>query len=495
MDLRLPMPCLVVLVGASASGKSTWAGEMFVDTQVVSSDRIRGLVGAGEDDQQAGTAAFAILDQVVTERMRRRLTTVVDTLGLDASNRRRWVGIAHEAGIPAYAVLFDTPAEDTRARNAARVRPIPKTVLDRQLSRFRTARHEVDGDGFDQVIEAQPIATVIPTVAAAGDRPAPDVSRSLARHRFGLVINRFDWGHRAAMAETMTSIGQRAEAVGFHDLWVMDHFRQISRVGRVWEDIPEAYVSLSFLAGVTRTIRLGALVTSIGHRHPVVLGKMVATLDVLSRGRAVLGLGIGWHREEQEGYGIRFMPVRERYDVLEDTLRMLPMLWGKGSPSFEGVTFSAPELVCYPRPIQERIPILIGGSGETRTLRLVARYADACNLFGKPDAVRRKVEVLHRHCAEVDRDPAEVEVTHLVDAMVASDRKALHDRVERLRGRNTTAEAFMARHNAGTVADQLEHFASYHEAGARHSMVVLPDAHLEGSIEAFGPVIEGLGHP
>jgi F420-dependent oxidoreductase-like protein len=403
--------------------------------------------------------------------------------------------MANEAGIPAYAVLFDTTANEVRARNSARDRPIPKTVLDRQLSRFRAASHDIADDGFDQVLREQPLVTATPSVVAAAVQRSAEPPQSTVPHRFGLVVNRFDWGERSDLAAKLTSIAQRAEAAGFHDLWVMDHFRQIPRVGRAWEDIPEAYVSLSFLAGVTRAIRLGSLVTSIGHRHPVVLGKMVASLDVLSGGRALLGLGIGWHQEEQEGYGIPFLPVRERYDLLEDTLKMLPLLWGKGSPSFEGVTFSAPELACYPRPIQERIPILVGGSGERRTLRLVARYADACNLFGKPEVIRHKVEVLQRHCSEVDRDPAEIEVTHLMDVMVAPDRRTLRESVERLRGRNNTVEAFMARHNAGTIEDQLALVAAYREAGASHTMISLPDAHLEGSIETFGRVIAAMTHP
>jgi F420-dependent oxidoreductase-like protein len=495
MDLRLPVPCLVVLVGASGSGKSAWAANMFEGSEIVSSDRLRGMVGAGEDDQQAGTAAFSILDQVVAERLRRGLTTVIDTLGMDVDNRRRWVGMAHGAGVPAYAVLFDTTSDEVRARNSARDRPIPKAVLDRQLSRFRAVAGQIEEDGFDQVIREQPVATATPSVVAAASRQTPEPPASASTHRFGLVVNRFDWGDRIDLGRNLTSIARRAESAGFHDLWVMDHFRQIPRVGRAWEDIPEAYVSLSFLAGITENIRLGALVTSIGHRHPVVLGKMVATLDVLSGGRALLGLGIGWHKEEQEGYGIPFLPVPERYDLLEDTLKMLPLLWGKGSPSFEGAAFSAPELACYPRPIQERIPILVGGSGERRTLLLVARYADACNLFGKPEVIRHKVEVLQRHCSDVDRDPDEIEVTHLLDMMVAPDRKALRDSVERLRGRNTTVEAFMARHNAGTIDDQLDLVAAYREAGASHTMVSLPDAHLEGSIETFGRVIAAMTHP
>ncbi len=495
MELRLPAPCLVVLVGASSSGKSTWAAGTFRETEIVSSDRLRGMVGAGEDDQQAGTAAFSILEQIVEERMRRRLTTVIDSLGYDRDNRRRWVGHAHDAGIPAVAVVFDIPPDQARARNTERPRPIPKTVLDKQLSRFRAVQAEIDDDGFDRVVIEQPIALVAPSIISQSSQSGDD--RAAQRmHRFGLVVNRFDWpGDRTGMASHLASIASRAEAAGFDDLWVMDHFRQIPQVGRRWEDIPEAYTTLAFMAGITSEIRLGTLVTGIGHRHPVVLGKTVATLDVLSGGRVTLGLGIGWDRAEHEGYGIPFPSTSARYDQLEDTLRMLPLLWGKGSPSFSGLTFSAPELICYPRPIQDHIPILIGGSGEKRTLRLVAQYADACNLFGAPEVIRRKVDVLHGHCAKIERNPDEIEVSHLVNVMAATDRDALRERVEQLRGRNMSAEAFMARHNAGTVADQLDHMNGYQAAGASHSIVVMPDVHLEGSIEAFGEVIAAMHHP
>ena len=499
MELRLPAPCLVVLVGASSSGKSTWAAGTFRATEIVSSDRLRGMVGAGEDDQQAGTAAFSILGQIVEERMRRRLTTVIDSLGFDRDNRRRWVGLAHDAGIPAFAVVFDAPPEQARARNSERSRPVPRSVLHKQLSRFRVVQAEIDDDGFDRVIIEQPVALVAPSIApmiAPAENETTEGRSARSGHRFGLVINRFDWGEdRSQMAPHLTSIASRAEAAGFDDLWVMDHFRQIPQVGRPWEDIPEAYTTLAFLAGITSRIGLGTLVTGIGHRHPVVLGKMVATLDVLSRGRVTLGLGIGWDRGEHEGYGIPFAPTPRRYEQLEDTLRMLPLLWGKGSPWFSGVTFSAPELICYPRPIQDHIPILIGGSGEKRTLRLVAQYADACNLFGRPEVIRRKVDVLHRHCAEIDRNPDQIEVSHLVDVMTAMDRNSLRERVDQLRGRNMTAEAYMGRHNAGTVADHLDHIAGYRAAGASHSIVAMPDVHLEGSIEAFGEVIEAMHHP
>jgi len=493
MELRLPAPCLVVLIGPSSSGKSTWAAETFHPTEIVSSDRLRATVGAGEDDQQAGTAAFAVLEQIVVERLRRKLTTVIDTLGLDEDNRRRWVGLAHDANLPAVAVVFDTPADDTRRRNTARPRPLPKTVLDKQITRFRAVRAAIDADGFDQIVTEQPLALVAPVIAGSGDPVVEAARTDQVGHTFGLVINRFDWGDdRSQLAAHLASIAHRAESAGFRDLWVMDHFRQIPQVGREWEDMPEAYTTLSYLAGHTSIIRLGALVSAVGHRHPVVLGKMVATLDVLSGGRANLGLGLGWDRKEHEGYGIPFPTTPVRYEMLEDTVRMLPLLWGKGSPPFSGTTFSAPDLVCYPRPIQDRIPILIGGSGEKRTLPLVARYADACNLFGRPDVIRGKVEVLAGHCAEIDRDPDEIEVTHLVNVLTAPDRKSLRARVDQLRGRNIPADTYVARHNAGTVEDQLDHIGAYHRAGARHSMVVMPDVHLEGSIENFAEVIGGL---
>jgi F420-dependent oxidoreductase-like protein len=426
MELHLPAPSLVVLIGASGAGKSTWAQANFSSGEIVSSDRLRGMVGAGEDDQAASTAAFDLLERIVVERVRRGLTTIIDTTGLDRDDRLRWATLAHDASMPAYAVVFDTPADVCLSRNRASERPIPVAVVRRQLSRFRTASDEVGSEPFDGVLHPQPTTTVTPQAVSGREAPISEVAGG---HTFGLMVSRFNWP-QGDLGAQLVSVASRAEEAGFRDLWVMDHFRQIPGVGRDWENIPEAYTALAYLAGVTSTIRLGALVTGITHRHPVVLGKMIATLDVLSGGRANCGLGIAWNREEHEGYGIEFPSVGDRYQVLEDTLQMLPLLWGKGSPSFEGATFSASDLTCYPRPVQEHIPIMIGGSGERRTLRLVARYADACNLFGTPEVVAGKVGVLGRHCEDLGRDPASVETTHLVTVLSALDRKALRDRVD-----------------------------------------------------------------
>jgi F420-dependent oxidoreductase-like protein len=448
------------------------------------------MVGAGEDDQAAGKAAFDLLERIAGERARRGLTTVIDTLGLDEARRKRWIETAHQAGMPAHAVVFDTPPAVCEERNEARARSIPKAVLRRQLTRFRRVLEMLGEEGFDGVHTEQPVAVVAPAIV----EPSIAMKEPVAGtgHTFGLIVSRFNWADES-LAEKLASIARRAESAGFRDIWVMDHFRQIRGVGRPWEDIPEAYTALGFIAGTTRTLRLGALVTGVTHRHPVVLGKMLATLDVLSGGRAVCGLGVAWDDAEHASYGIEFPSVTTRYELLEETLQMLPLLWGKGAPSYSGEHIDAAELTCYPRPIQDPIPILIGGAGETRTLRLVARYADACNVFGDPATVARKAEVLARHCAEMGRDPATVEVTHLATALAAPDRKALRERVEVLRDRNTPAERFMQRANAGTPDDLATLFNSYHEAGAAHSIVALPDVATDGSIESFGDVIAALG--
>lgn len=493
MELRLPAPCLVVLVGPSGAGKTTWASEHFAPSEIVSSDALRGVVGAGEDDQTASTVAFELLETIVTERLARGLTTVIDTLGFDDDARIRWVERAHQAGMTAHAILFDTPDEVCRERNANRERPIPKSALQRQLSRFRQVAPKIAHEPFDGAHDAGTAVAVVAPQVAVASRPR-STARQTATHTFGLMVSRFDWGG-ADLPETLTSIARRAEQAGFRDIWLMDHFRQIRGVGRPWEDMPEAYVSLGYIAAVTSRIRIGAMVSGITHRHPVILGKMIASLDALSGGRAICGLGVAWDEKEHAAYGIEFPAVSTRYELLEETLQMLPLLWGKGSPEFHGRHIDADELICYPRPIQDPVPIMIGGSGEKRTLRLVARYADMCNLFGSTSTVAAKVAVLEGHCADFDRDPGEVEVTHLTDAVAAPSRRALRERVEALRGRDTPADDYMARFNAGTVDDLVELFSAYGEAGASHSIVSMPDVGMEGSIETFADVIASFGPP
>ena len=283
----------------------------------------------------------------------------------------------------------------------------------------------LDEEGFVAVIEPGPVSLVPPSLVTALDSAARQ-REDPAMLDFGLQISRFGFpGHPATTAGALAELARAAEEAGFTSLWVMDHFLQIPQVGREWEDMLESYTTLGYLAGVTERIRLGTLVTGITYRNLAHLAKIVATLDVLSGGRAMCGLGTAWFEREHALYGWEFEPRAARYARLEDALELLPLMWGKGAPRFEGRTLTVEQAVCYPRPLQERIPILIGGSGEKVTLRLVARHADACNLFGDPDTVRRKVAVLHEHCADEHRDPAQITVTHLAAArVVASEASA-----------------------------------------------------------------------
>ena len=486
MDLKLPAPCVVVLIGPSRTGKTTWAHNHFADNEVVSSDALRAVVGTSEDDQAASNVAFSLLNQIVASRISRKLTTIIDTTGLNAEERKGWVEQAHEAALPIYAVLFRSTLESVESLNDRRSRPIPKNTLRKQFSNFEKASAEIPDEGFDGVYDQQPIRAVTAALVA----PEPKVPQeSPTRHTFGLLLSRFDWA-TPDLGEQIVGLAKRAEDAGFIDIWVMDHFRQIHQVGRPWEDIPEAYTTLSYIAGATSGIRLGALVSGVTHRHPVVLGKMLATLDVLSRGRVICGIGAARDQDEHAAYGIEFPGLANRYDLLEDTLQMLPLLWGKGTPSFEGKTFSAKELICYPRPIQDRIPIMVGGSGEKKTLRLVA--CRRLQPFG--DSETAKVEVLRRHCSDLGRDPDET-VTHLLTTLAAGDTKSLRERIEKLRARNTSAEQYAERANAGTVEDLIGLFSAYSAAGAGHSIVALPDVALEGSIETFGEIIASFTKP
>jgi alkanesulfonate monooxygenase SsuD/methylene tetrahydromethanopterin reductase-like flavin-dependent oxidoreductase (luciferase family) len=269
----------------------------------------------------------------------------------------------------------------------------------------------------------------------------------------------------------------------------MDHMLQVPQVGREWEDLPESYTTLGYLAAVTRRCRLGVLVTAVTFRNVAHLAKIIATLDVLSGGRAMCGLGAAWYRREHEVYGLPFPPPADRLALLEDALQLLPLMWGPGAPAFHGRVLRVDEAVCYPRPLQDRVPIVVGGGGERRTLRLVARYADACNFMGEPDTVRHKLEVLRRHCTDTGRDPAAIEVTHLTPLLVTGDRAELAATVDRLRGPSQSPEAFLERVMGGTVDDHVGRFRQLADAGVQTAIVSLAGITDPAPVERFGEVI------
>ncbi len=487
--VRLPAPCLVVLVGPGASGKSTWAAATVPADQVVSSDRLRALVGAGEDDITASDDAFAVLEDVVRRRLGRGLTTVVDTLGLDTGRRRGWLALAREHGMAAVAVAFDTPAAECRARNRARASPIPAAALSRQLSGWAAVRDGLAAEGWDRVLTPEPVRVVpdaFVTAGAAARRQEADP----ARLRIGLHLSRFDLpGGPAGTGARLREIAEQAEALGVDAIWVMDHFRQIPQLGRAWEDMPESWTTLAHLAARTERVQLGTLVTGVTYRNVAHLGKIVATLDVLSGGRARCGLGLGWFAAEHEAYGWPFPPVGERYALLEDALELLPMMWGPGAKPYRGRVLTVPETLCYPRPLQERVPLLVGGGGERRTLRLAARHADAANVTGDLATVRRKAAVLREHCVAEGRDPDTVTLTHLHTALIGHDATDLDERVRRWRPRGTDPARFAARVNAGTVDDQVGRLRELSEAGVGEVMVALHDLADPGALERLGRVV------
>lgn len=481
--IRLAADALVVLAGPSGAGKSTWAAENFRPSQVVASDDLRAVVGENPADLRASTDAFDVLDLVVQRRLKRGLLTVVDTLGMDEERHAAWQAMAAEHGRASHLVCFDEDDKTYRSRNRSRPGAVPAKVLTAQLARWAEARGTL-GTGFDHVHVAGS-AIVVPQALLAGGPTRP------ASLRFGLSISSFEFGDRP-IRETLASLCHDAEAAGFDSIWVMDHFVQIPQVGREWDPMLEAYSTLGFLAAHTNTVGLGAMVTCVNHRNIALLGKIVATLDVLSGGRARCGLGVGWFEREQRAYGYRFPPVGERYELLQDALGLLPLLWGPGSPAFEGHHISTPEAICYPRPIQAHIPVLIGGSGEQRTLRLVAQHADACNLFGEPDVVAHKVGILHQHCQEVGRDPAEVEVTQLSSILCAPDRSALAQRLDEMRPAAASPEAFAERTMAATPAEHIDRFGRLAEAGVQTVIVSLADIGHPDAVASFAPVIDAL---
>jgi len=243
--------------------------------------------------------------------------------------------------------------------------------------------------------------------------------------KIGLQIPNFTWpGGPAQMAAKLREIAQTADEGGLASLWVMDHLFQIPPVGPAELDMLEGYSALSFLAGLTRRATLGTMVTGVTYRHPGVLVKTVSTLDVLSGGRAVLGIGAAWFEREHRGLGVAFPPLRERFERLEEALQIAHLMWSGGIHQFEGKHYQLAETLNVPKPLTiPRPPILIGGMGEQKTLRLVAKYADACNLFTHAGTalIKQKLDVLRRHCDALKRDYERIEKTSLATLTLNDD--------------------------------------------------------------------------
>jgi F420-dependent oxidoreductase-like protein len=287
--------------------------------------------------------------------------------------------------------------------------------------------------------------------------------------KVGLQICSFTWpGGTEAIAPTLARIARQADDVGFDSIWVMDHFFQIRGVGKVEEPMLEGMTTLGFLAAHTARARLGLMVGGVHYRDPGLWVKATTTLDVLSGGRAWLGIGAAWNEDESRSLGFRFPPLGERFEQLEDTLRMAHDMWTgeRGTEAaLDGHHLRATRLLNSPQALSRpRIPIMVGGGGEKKTLRLVAQYADACNVFGSPEAIARKYAILDAHCAAVGRDPAEIERTTLQNVRLGPDGSA---RTE-------------------TPAQVIDRFGELSDVGVEHVIFELKDVHDPTYLERAG---------
>jgi F420-dependent oxidoreductase-like protein len=282
--------------------------------------------------------------------------------------------------------------------------------------------------------------------------------------RIGLQVPSFTWpGGTAEIGARLADIGRTADDAGFYSLWVMDHFFQIGMVGPPEHAMLEGYSALSYLAGVTKHVKLGTLVTGVHYRHPGLLMKTVTTLDVLSGGRAYLGIGAGWNEQESRGLGVPFPPLKERFERLEEALQIAHQMWKGDRSAFNGAHYQLTDPLNSPQPLaQPHPPIMIGGGGEQKTLRLVAQYADACNLFARmgDDVLRTKLDVLRGHCETLGRDYNAIERTALNTVNLAP---------------------------AGTsAADVIAECKSLAALGIQHVIFNMPNVHDLTPLETFG---------
>jgi len=271
----------------------------------------------------------------------------------------------------------------------------------------------------------------------------------IALHIFDFTV----FGSADGIAPGLAATGRAADEAGFRTITVMDHYFQMDRIAPASDPMLEGYTTLGYLAGQTSQVTLGLLVTGVTYRHPGLLAKILATLDVLSGGRAQLGIGAAWYEREHNGLGIPFPPISERFERLEEALQICRRMWDRDETPFDGKHYQLAEPLCYPKPLH-RIPIVIGGSGERKTLRLVAQYADACNLFDAgPDAVRGKLDVLRRHCDAVGRDYDTVDKT-----IIASSADPLADTDGFVRDMSTYAELGVSKVWVGSRRPDLPGF-------------------------------------
>jgi F420-dependent oxidoreductase-like protein len=284
--------------------------------------------------------------------------------------------------------------------------------------------------------------------------------------------------------ERVAEIAVAAEESGFDSVWFMDHLYQIDIVGSPDDAMLEAYTVLAATAARTRSVSLGALSTGVTYRHPSFLAKIVTTLDIVSGGRAILGLGAAWAENEHRDYGIPFPELRERMDRMEEAVQICRAMFQQASATFSGKYYAVENAVNHPRPIRDGgIPIMIAGNGARRTLRLVAQYGDACNLIGDLETVTDRLQVLAEHCARLDRDPADVSKTRLGELVFAHTDAAAQAKFASIQERFGDALGGAVVGSPSSIAEKI---APYLEAGLDGLIFFMRDASDTDLVRAAG---------
>ena len=261
--------------------------------------------------------------------------------------------------------------------------------------------------------------------------------------KIGLQIPNFTWpSYPNQIGSKLAEIARTADEQGFASIWVMDHFFQIGTadrsrgLGPAEDEMLESYSALAYMSGFTKKATLGTLVTGVIYRYPGLLAKTVTTLDVLSNGRAYLGIGAAWNEREARGLGVLFPPIKERFERLEEALQIVKQMWSENNGPYNGKYYQLAETLCSPQPVtKHHPPILIGGIGEKKPLRLVAQYADACNFYARlgNEAIRSKLDILKGHCDKVGRDYNEIEKTTLGTVQLVAGKMSPKDVIEECR--------------------------------------------------------------
>jgi F420-dependent oxidoreductase-like protein len=314
----------------------------------------------------------------------------------------------------------------------------------------------------------------------------------MADVRFGMQLPSFSFpGSTEPLFETVKRIARNAEAAGFDSFWVMDHFYQIRGVGPAEDPMLEGWLALAGIASATERIRLGTMVSGNIYRNPALLAKMATTLDVISNGRAFLGVGAGWNAEESQGYGFEFPESPgDRLRRLREALQVITLMLSEERPSFEGTYYTIERALNEPRPIQQpHPPILIGGSGEKVTLRLVARYADACNLFGDAERIRYLLGVLREHCRAVGRNYDEILKTSLGTVVIARDDGQLEQKLQTAAPDEGARRALRGRAMVGTPTQVAARLRALLDAGIEYPIVNFIDPWEEEALTLFAEAV------